>query len=116
MAVTASSWPMTRCLQLAFHREQFLRFLLLHPLERNAGPFEMMCIMSSAVTSTSFSSRSSRHSARIAVELLLRLLFLVAQGGRFLEILRLDRSFLFHANLFDLALRSPSRPAAASSR
>ena len=64
--------------------------------------FEMTCIMSSSVTSTSFSSRSSRHSVEDALELLLGLLFLVAQGGGLLEILRLDRGFLLDADLFDL--------------
>ena len=58
--------------------------------------------MSSAVTSTSFSSRSSRQLGQNAVELLLRLLFLVAQRGGFLEILGLDRGFLLDANLLDL--------------
>ena len=64
--------------------------------------FEMMCIMSSAVTSTSFSSRCSRHSVENALQLFLGLLFLVAQRGGFFEILRLDRGFLVDADLFDL--------------
>ena len=76
--------------------------------------FEMMCIMSSAVTTTSFSSRSSRHLFRMRIELFFRLLLLVAKRGGFLKILCFDRSFLFHAESLRSLSRCPSRRVAAS--
>ena len=89
-------------LQFGFHREQLLRFLLLHSLERNAGHFR---------DDVHHVVRGHEHfllfpflapAGQNAVELLLRLLFLVAERGGFLEILGLDRGFLLDANLFDL--------------
>ena len=58
--------------------------------------------MSSPVTSTSFSSRSSSPFRQNGVELFLGLLLLVPQPRCFFEILRLDRAFFFHANVLDL--------------
>ena len=38
MAITASSWPMTRSFQLLLHFEEFLRFFLFHAVQRHPGP------------------------------------------------------------------------------
>ena len=38
MAITASSWPMTCSFQLLLHVEEFLRFFLLHAVQRHPGP------------------------------------------------------------------------------
>jgi len=66
--------------------------------------FEMMCIMSSAVTTTSFSSRSSRHLVRMASSFSLVCFSLSRSAAAFLKILCFDSPFLFNPNLFDLFL------------
>ena len=76
---------------------------------------ETTCMISSSVTRTSFSSLLIRHSERIVLEAILGLFLTVTQGGRFLEILRLDGSFLIDADLLRSAPRYPSHWADASS-
>ena len=69
--------------------------------------FETTCMMSSSVTSTSFSSRLVAPFGQDVLELFLGLLFVVAQGGGLLEILGLDRGFLAALDLLDLGLDAP---------
>ena len=81
-------------LELAFHREQLLRSPACS-MRWSGTPvhFETTCMMSSSVTMTSLLfALLTRHSRENRVELLLRLLLAVAQGGGLLEVLRLDRA------------------------
>ena len=83
MAVTASSWPMTRCFEFGFHREQFRGFLLLHSLERNAGPLrdDVHHVVLGHEHFLFFALLAPF--GQNALELFLRLLFLVAQAAAF---------------------------------
>src|SRR5439155_653885 len=89
MAVTASYWPMTRCfISLSIMRS----FCVSSCSIRWRGTpvtFEMMCIMSSAVTTTCFSSRSSRHLLRMASSFSL----VCFVNGRRLHLFRLVTAF-----------------------
>ena len=66
MAVTASSWPMTRCFMSLSIISSFCVSSCSIRWSGTPVTFEMMYIMSSAVTTTSLSSRSSRHLFRMA--------------------------------------------------
>ena len=101
IAVTASSWPMTRCFHVGFHREELRGFLLLHPLERHAGHLrdDVHHVVGGHEHFLLFPFFAPF--GQNALEFFLGLLFLVAQRRGFFEILRFDRGFLFDANLFD---------------
>ena len=88
---------MTRCFDLVFHREQFRGFLLLHLLERHAGHLRddvhhVLVGHDHFLLFALFAPFGQN-----ALELFLRLLLLVAQRGRLLEVLLLDRGFLVDA-------------------
>ena len=105
MAMTASSWPMTLPLQFALpSRAASGSSACSMRLSGTPVHFETTCMMSSSVTKTSFSSRLFAPFGQDALQLVLGLLFLVAQGGGLFEILGLDRGFLAAADFLDLVL------------
>src|SRR4029077_19478697 len=88
--------------QLLFHLEKFFGLLLFHSLQRNTGNFrdDMHHVVAGDEHFSFFPLLPPLR--QDCVEFFLGLFFLVSQPRCFLEILRLDRSFLFPANDFDL--------------
>ena len=105
MAMTASSWPMTAFLEFGLHRQELLASVLLHAVQRHAGPLgDDGCIMSSSVTTTSFSSRCSRHSVRMRSSFSLACFSVSRRAAAFSKSCALMAPSFSAANLFDLLL------------
>src|SRR4029077_16986312 len=88
--------------QLLFHLEKFFGLLLFHSLQWNAGNFrdDMHHVVAGDEHFSFFPLLPPLR--QDCVVFFLGLFFLVSQSRCFIEILRLDRSFLFPANDFDL--------------
>ena len=91
-------------LHVAFHREELGGFLLLHLLERNAGHLRDDVHHVVGAHENFLLLPLFAPTVQNPLEFILGLLLLVAERRRLFEILRLDRGFLFHADLLDLAL------------
>ena len=89
-------------LEFASIASSFSRLLLLHPLERHAGPLRDDVHHVVVVTSTSFSSSLISPLGKDRVEAILGLFLTCHARPRLFEILSLDRRFLLDADLLDL--------------
>src|SRR6266496_3798645 len=87
-------------LHFGFHHEELLCFLLLHPLQRNAGDLRDDVHHVVRGYHDLFFFPLLTPFVENGIEFFLCLLLFVAQRGSFLKILRLNRSFLFHPDLF----------------
>src|SRR5437773_2695994 len=87
-------------LHFRFHHEEFLRFLLLHPLQGNTGDLRDDVHHVVRGYHDLFLFPLLTPFVENGIEFLLRLLLLVAKRCSFFEILRLNRSFLFQTDLF----------------
>src|SRR5438093_3928890 len=87
-------------LHFSFHHKELLGFLLLHPLQWDAGDLRDDVHHVVRGYHDLFLFPVLTPFVENGIEFLFRLLLLVAKRGSFLKILRLNRSFLFQPDLF----------------